>query len=144
MLSFCFPLLFFHAVFSCFNCMTVYSWARKDNSTGWEVGGRFRREGACVYLWLIRVDAWQKPTQYFKTIIPQLKLTKFLKRKQKVKAITTCRCFSLGWTLICERCGVGTPADSQVLRAWRKVPDLWAWHSCTTGTVHTASTTLCG
>ena len=26
-----------------------------------EVGGRFRREGTYVYLWLIRVDEWQKP-----------------------------------------------------------------------------------
>jgi len=27
---------------------------------GWEVGGRFTREGAYVYLWLIHVDIWQK------------------------------------------------------------------------------------
>ena len=38
-----------------------------DNLEGWdgeEVGGRFKREGTYVYLWLIHVDIWQKPTQY--------------------------------------------------------------------------------
>ena len=29
---------------------------------GWEMGGTFRREGTYVYLWLIHVDVWQKPT----------------------------------------------------------------------------------
>ena len=40
---------------------------------GWDVGERFKREGKCVYLWLIHVDAWQKPTQDCKAIILQLK-----------------------------------------------------------------------
>ena len=31
------------------------------------------REGTYVYLWLIHADAWQKPTQYYKAIILQLK-----------------------------------------------------------------------
>ena len=31
---------------------------------GWEVGGKFKREGTYIYLWLIHVDVWQKPTQY--------------------------------------------------------------------------------
>ena len=35
----------------------------------WEVGGRFKREGIYVYLWLIHVDVWQKPTQFRKAII---------------------------------------------------------------------------
>ena len=30
---------------------------------GWEVGEKFKREGIYVYLWLIHVDVWQKPTQ---------------------------------------------------------------------------------
>ena len=30
---------------------------------GWEVKGRFNRE-TYIYLWLIHVDVWQKPTQY--------------------------------------------------------------------------------
>ena len=43
------------------------------------MGGRFKREKMCVYLWLIHADVWQKPTQYCKTIIFQLKLNIFLK-----------------------------------------------------------------
>ena len=48
---------------------------------GWEVGGGYKREGTYVYLWLIHVDAWQKPTQYCKAIVLQLKINK--KEKQK-------------------------------------------------------------
>ena len=33
----------------------------------------FEKEGTYVYLWLIHVYAWQKPTQYCKAIINQLK-----------------------------------------------------------------------
>jgi hypothetical protein len=40
---------------------------------GWEVGGSFKREGTYVHLWLILVDVWQKPAQYCKAIILQLK-----------------------------------------------------------------------
>ena len=47
---------------------------------GRDVGGRFKREGTYVYLWLIRGDVWQKPTQYCKAIILQLK-TKFFKKE---------------------------------------------------------------
>ena len=36
---------------------------------GCEVGGRLSREGTDVYLQLIHVDVWQKPTQYYKAII---------------------------------------------------------------------------
>ena len=48
-----------------------------DNLEGWEVGGRFKREGIDVYLWLIPVDVWQKPAQYCKAIIFQLKINTF-------------------------------------------------------------------
>ena len=41
-------------------------------------GGRFRKERSYVYLWLIHIDVWQKPTQHCKAIILQLKI-KFLK-----------------------------------------------------------------
>ena len=75
----------------------------------WEVGGRLKREGTCVNLWLIHVDAWQKSTQHCKAIIPQLKIAKLKKIKEKVKAITACRCFSLGWTHL-----------------WA----LWSWYPC--------------
>ena len=42
---------------------------------GWKMGRGLRREGTCVYLWLIHVDVWQKPTQYYKAIVLQLKKT---------------------------------------------------------------------
>ena len=42
------------------------------------MGGRFRSEEIYIYLWLIHVDVWQKPTQYCKAII--LQLNKFKKR----------------------------------------------------------------
>jgi len=48
----------------------------QKGGTGWEVGGRFQKEGLWVYLWLIHVDTWQKPTQYYKAITLQLKLNK--------------------------------------------------------------------
>ena len=44
---------------------------------GWEVGGRSKKDGTYVYLWLIHVDVWQKPTQYCKTIIIQLQINNF-------------------------------------------------------------------
>ena len=47
-------------------------------------GGRFKREGSCVYLWQIHVDVWQKPTRYCKAIILQLK-----KKKTWVSFLTT-------------------------------------------------------
>ena len=41
---------------------------------GREVRGRFKRENTYVYLWLIHADIWQKPSQYCKAIILQLKI----------------------------------------------------------------------
>ena len=51
------------------------------------VGGRFKREGTgtYVYPWLIHVDAWQKPTQYYKAIILQLKINKFSKLRKIIR-----------------------------------------------------------
>ena len=40
---------------------------------GREMGGRFRREGIYVYLWLIHVEVWEKTTEFCKAIILQLK-----------------------------------------------------------------------
>ena len=40
---------------------------------GREVGGRFKREGTYVYLWLIHADVWWKPTQYMVTAAIKLK-----------------------------------------------------------------------
>ena len=52
-----------------------------DNLEGWEVRGRFKREGTYVYLWLIHVDIWQKPTRYCKATTLQLKINKCLKKE---------------------------------------------------------------
>ena len=46
------------------------------------MGGRFKREGIYVYLWLIHVDVWQKPTKFCKLIILQLKNNKKQTKKQ--------------------------------------------------------------
>ena len=45
-----------------------------NNLEGWGVGGRFKRKGPYVYLWLIHIVVWQKPTQHYKAIILQLKV----------------------------------------------------------------------
>ena len=49
------------------------------------------RRGTHVYLWLIHVDVWQKPSQYCKAIILQLKQINFkikiIKNKQKKKVL---------------------------------------------------------
>ena len=48
------------------------------------MGGRFKREGIYVYLWLIHVDVWQKPTKFCKLIILQLKNNKTNKQTNKI------------------------------------------------------------
>jgi len=40
------------------------------------MGGGFRREGICIYQWLIHADVWQKPTPYCKSITLQFKKKK--------------------------------------------------------------------
>ena len=52
---------------------------------GREVGRRFKREVTYAYLWLIHVDVWEKPTEFYKAIILQLK-NKFKTKKQVVVA----------------------------------------------------------
>ena len=54
---------------------------------GWEVGGKFKREGTYAYLWLIHIDVRQKPTQCCKAIICQLKIYKFIFFKCLVGAV---------------------------------------------------------
>ena len=51
------------------------------------VGGKFKREGTYVYLWLIHIDVWQKPAQYWKAIILQLKINNFFKVTLKKKML---------------------------------------------------------
>ena len=41
-----------------------------------EVEGQLRKEGAYIYIWLTHVDVRQKPSQYCRTIILQLKIKK--------------------------------------------------------------------
>ena len=56
------------------------NWVLCDNlgsGMGWEVGRRFNREETYVYLWLIHADASEKPIQYCKAIILQLKIKNF-------------------------------------------------------------------
>ena len=51
-----------------------------DSPEGWdgEASGRgVQDEGTHVHPWLIHVDIWQKPTQYCKAIIIQLKINIF-------------------------------------------------------------------
>lgn len=58
----------------------------RDSLEGWAaVGGRLRMEGTHVRLWLIRVDAMQKPIQYCKAVILQLKRKKLEKTSRKSK-----------------------------------------------------------
>ena len=47
-----------------------------DNLEEWDgVGGGSKiQEGRDVYLWLVYVDTWQKPTQYYKAVSLQLKI----------------------------------------------------------------------
>ena len=52
----------------------------QPRGVGW--GGRFKREGTYVYLWLIHVDVWKKPTKFCKAIILQLRE----KKKAKIMA----------------------------------------------------------
>ena len=49
-----------------------------DSLEGWDAGelGGGSREGGHIYLWLIHVAVWQRPTQYCKAIILQLKTFK--------------------------------------------------------------------
>ena len=56
-----------------------------NNLQWWDGGGRFKREGIEVNLWLIHVDVWQKPTQYCKAIILQLKINTFNYKESKEK-----------------------------------------------------------
>ena len=53
----------------------------QKDGIGWDVGGKFKRKGTYVYLWLTHVDVWQRPTQYCKAIILQLKISKLKKKK---------------------------------------------------------------
>ena len=55
---------------------------------GSEMGQQFRREGTYLYLWLIHVDIEQKPIQYCKAIILQLKVNTLKKKKKNAFQVT--------------------------------------------------------
>ena len=76
-----------------------------DNLEGWNgvVGGRFKREETCVYLWLIHVAIWQKPIQHCKAIILQLKINNFFKKA--FCCIQKCHhCGTFSWVLSLTSC----------------------------------------
>ena len=56
-------------------CMTqgTQTWCSCDSLMGWEVAGRFKREGVYVHLSPIHDDTWQKSAKSCKAIILQLK-----------------------------------------------------------------------
>jgi len=59
-----------------------------DNLEGWDgvgEGGRFKREGTHVYLWLVHIVVWQKPTQHCKTNTPQLNIKTNKQTKNTLK-----------------------------------------------------------
>ena len=59
------------------NCVfTLGSVLAIVNIAAINIGGMFKWEGTCIKLWLIHVDVWEKPTQYCKAIILQLKINK--------------------------------------------------------------------
>ena len=49
------------------------------------MGGKFKREGIYVYLWLIHVEVLQNRAKFCKAIILQLKINYFLKNLKKKK-----------------------------------------------------------
>ena len=51
-------------------CNNLEGW---DGETGGKTGGKLKREGTYVYLWLISVNVWQKTTKFCKAIIFQLR-----------------------------------------------------------------------
>ena len=60
----------------------------RRHGTGCGLGGSFKREETCAYLWLICIVV-QKPTQYCKAIILQLKINF---KKITIYNLSTCDC----------------------------------------------------
>ena len=68
------------------------------NSKFWE--GMFKREGAYVYLGLIHVDVWQKPTQNCKAIMLQLKINEIKKKKNLNLSMKRGSPYRLTWVYV--------------------------------------------
>ena len=58
------------------NCFSRVKSIKYWQFIGWELGGRFKRERKSVYLQLIHIVVWQKPTQHCKANILQSKKKK--------------------------------------------------------------------
>ena len=58
--------------------MTVVLW--QPRRVGWGERCEEGSRGRVIYLWLIHAYVWQKPTQYCKTIVLQLKINKLKKK----------------------------------------------------------------
>ena len=71
---------------------------------GQEMGGRFKREGISVYIWLIHVEVSQKMTKFYKAINLKLKNKKKKKKKKErmwfssVQSHRCVECFVIPWT----------------------------------------------
>ena len=67
------------------NILSIPRWSFKDTKLG------------NLYLWLIHVDVWQKPTQYHKAIILQLKIISLKRKKKKPSLQTLFRMSRVSW-----------------------------------------------
>ena len=74
------------------------------DGVGRETGGGFRM-GGYVNLWLIHVGVWQKPSQYCKVIILQLKETISFKKRRGRREGREKRCLSKGHRRRRQGCG---------------------------------------
>ena len=91
-----------------------------------------KSEGAHVYLWLIHVDVQQKPTQYCKAIILQLKKNKTqktvreaLRYVQKARPTKVCLVKAMVFPVFMYRCESWTikKAECQRIDGFK----LWCW-----------------
>ena len=118
------------------------------------VGGRVKREGTYIYLWLTHVDIQKKPTQYCKAIILQLKVNNFFKRwkskhwvsKNKnspaMNTVVHMSFFSYGFLSICVQqwyCGVIQQFYSWYLMASPHCSPQWLYPFASPPTVQEGS-----
>ena len=80
-------------------------WQPRGVGMGWGAGGRFKREGTYVYLWLTPVDVWQETMQHCKAMILQLKINKLKKKKLKQSNVSNGLMRNvLSWRVWCNTC----------------------------------------
>ena len=79
------------------------------------LGGRFKREGTYLYLWLIHIVVWQKPRQHCKATVPQLKKKMEKSQKKKKKQQTQLKQPDRACTELCL--GSDAPAGLTLLVA---------------------------